>query len=73
MAEQTEHHRKPFEGMMNEEARAHARAAREEMRKSFEAMFPPGFAEHRRQARREFLMAFRSMIDDSLKRMDEKK
>jgi hypothetical protein len=73
MAETTERHHKPFEGVFSEEARTHAHAAREEMRQSFEAMFPPGFAEHRRQARREMLLAFRSMIDESLKRMEEKK
>ena len=73
MAEQTKHQHKPFEGTISEEARAHARAAREEMHKTFEALFPPEFAEHRRQARREMLLAFRSMIDELLKRMDEKK
>jgi len=73
MAETTERKHKPFEGAISEEARAHARAAREEMHKTFEALFPPEMAEHRREARREMLLAFRSMIDDSLKRMDEKK
>jgi len=73
MSETSERHHKPFEGGISEEARAHARAAREEMHKTFEALFPPEFAEHRRQARREMLLAFRSMIDDSIKRMDEKK
>jgi hypothetical protein len=73
MAEQTEHHHKPFEKAIPEEARAHARAAHDEMRKAFEAMFPSGVGEHGRQARREMLLAFRSMIDESIKRMDEKK
>jgi hypothetical protein len=73
MAESTERQRKPFEGAVSEEARAHARAAREEMRKSFEALFPPEFAEHRREAHKEFLLAARAMIDASLKRMEEKK
>ncbi len=73
MAETTERRHKPFEGAVSEEARAHARAAREEMRKSFEALFPPEFAEHRREAHREFLLAARAMIDASLKRMEERK
>jgi hypothetical protein len=73
MAEPTERHHKPFGEAIPEEARAHARAAHEEMRKAFEAVFPPGVGEHGRQARRELLLAFRSMIDESLKRMDEKK
>jgi hypothetical protein len=73
MAEQTERQHKPIEGAVSEEARAHARAAREEMRKTFEALFPPEFAEHRRQAHKEFLLAARAMIDASLKRMEERK
>jgi hypothetical protein len=73
MAEQTERQHKPFEGAVSEEARAHARTAREEMRKTFEALFPPEFAEHRRQAHKEFLLAARAMIDASLKRMEERK
>jgi hypothetical protein len=73
MAEPTERHHKPFEDAIPEEARAHAKAAHEEMRKAFEAMFPAGVGEHGRQARREMLLAFRSMIDESIKRMDEKK
>jgi hypothetical protein len=55
-----------------EETRAHFRAAREEMRKGIETLLPEGFLEHRRNARREMLLAWRSMIDDVLKRMDEK-
>jgi hypothetical protein len=73
MAESEKHTGKPFEGVIPEEARAHAKAAHEEMRKAFEAMFPTGVGEHGREARREILLAFRSMIDESLKRMDEKK
>jgi hypothetical protein len=73
MAEPTERHRKPIEDAIPEEARAHAKAAHEEMRKAFEAMFPQGVGEHGRQARRELLLAFRAMIDESLKRMEEKK
>jgi hypothetical protein len=73
MTESTEQNHKPFEGVISEEARTHAKAAHDEMRKAFEAMFPAGVGEHGRQARRELLLAFRSMIDESIKRMDEKK
>jgi hypothetical protein len=62
---------KHFEDLVPEEARAHMRAARDEMRKGFEAMFPPGVGEHRRAARREALLAARSMIDAMLKRFEE--
>jgi hypothetical protein len=68
-----EEFKKSFEGAIPAEAREHAKAARDEMRRSFEAMFPPGVSEHRREARREMLLAFRSLIDETLKRMDEKK
>jgi hypothetical protein len=68
-----EEFRKSVEGAIPAEAREHAKAARAEMRKSFEAMFPPGVSEHRREARREMLLAFRSLIDETLKRMDDKK
>jgi hypothetical protein len=73
MTEPTEQRQKHFEGVIPEEARTHARAARDELKKTFEAMFPPEVSEHGRQVRREMLMAFRSMIDESLKRMEEKK
>lgn len=63
---------KPIGGMMPEEARAHWKAAREELRDSFRALFPPEFVEHRRKARKEMLMAWRSMIDAALERMDER-
>ena len=62
---------KHFEDLVPEEARAHMRAARDEMRKGFEAMFQPGVGEHRRAARREALLAARSMIDAMLKRFEE--
>jgi hypothetical protein len=73
MTESTGPHHKPFGEAIPEEARAHAKAAHEEMKKAFEAMFPAGVGEHGRQARREMLLAFRSMIDEGIKRMDEKK
>jgi hypothetical protein len=64
--------RSHFEDDVPEEARRHARAAREEMRESLRAFLPPGFWEHRRKARKEMLLAWRSMIDAALERMDEK-
>ncbi len=56
-----------------EEARAHFRAAREELRKSVEALFPPEFIRHRRAAGREMLLAARSLIDHALKGLEETK
>ncbi|MEW6567793.1 MAG: hypothetical protein AB1449_06430 [Chloroflexota bacterium] len=56
-----------------DEARAHFKAAREEMRKSVEALFPPEFLAHRRAARREMLLAMRSLIDHALQHMEERK
>lgn len=53
-----------------EEARAHFRAARQEVRKSMEALFPPEFMHHRRAARREMLLAARSLIDHALERLE---
>lgn len=73
MTEKTANTRKPLEGKIPDETRAHYRAAREEFRKSVEGFFPPDFREHRRKARKEMLLAWRSMIDASLERMEEKK
>lgn len=53
-----------------EQARAHLRAARQELRKSIEALFPPEFVRHRRAARRELLLAARSLIDHALERLE---
>jgi hypothetical protein len=64
--------RRPFEDRVPEEARQHARAAREEMRESMKAFMPPEFWEHGRKARKEMLLAWRSMIDAALERMDKK-
>jgi len=71
MAEQTARQYKPFE-WIPEEAREHARAARQEVWKGLEEIFPPEFVEHHHKARREMLLAWRSMIDSALERMDEK-
>jgi hypothetical protein len=70
MAEKTT--RKPFEGKIPEEVRAHFKAARAEMRESVKGLLPPEFIEHRRNARKEMLLAFRSVIDSALKHMEEK-
>ncbi len=53
-----------------EEAREHAKAAREEARKTVESLLPAGFVEHRRAARREALLAVRSLINAALERVD---
>ncbi len=71
MAEKTATPRKPYKGKIPDEAREHARSAREEFRMSFEGLFPPEFREHHRKARKEMLLAWRSMIDASLDRMDK--
>ena len=71
MAEKTTRPR-PFEDVVPEEVREHARAAREELRESIKAFLPPEFLEHRRKARKEMLLAWRSMIDAALERMDRK-
>ena len=71
MAEQTTRKNKPFEGKIPEEAREHARAARQEMHACMEALFPPEFMEHHRKARKEILLACRSMIDTTISRMEE--
>ncbi|MBT3321320.1 MAG: hypothetical protein HN392_03445 [Anaerolineae bacterium] len=56
----------PFENIISDEAREHARAARKEMRKSVKALLPPKFVKHRRAARKEVLLAWRSMIDSAI-------
>lgn len=55
-----------------EEAREHARAARQEIRRSFEALFPPEFVQHRRAARKEMLLAARAMVDFAIDRLETK-
>lgn len=55
-----------------EEAREHAKTARQEMRKSIEALFPPEFIQHRRAARREMLMAARAMVDHAIEVLETK-
>jgi hypothetical protein len=49
-----------------EEARAHMRAAHENMHEVFESMIPEGVRENRRAARMEFLLGLRSMLDAAI-------
>ncbi len=72
MAEEKKSHRKPFEGMLPEEAREHAQAARRAWRQSIISLFPPEFIEQRRTARKEALLAVRSLIDTALERLETK-
>jgi hypothetical protein len=65
-------HRHPFDSVVNEEARQHMRAARDEMRQSVEALFPPGFIEHRRAARKEMLKAARSLLDSAIQHIEQR-
>lgn len=71
MAEKEKTHTTPFDKYFPEEARQHAKTARQEMRKGFEAFLPPEFVEHRRAAQKEMLMAARSVIDAALERIEE--
>ena len=64
--------RRRYKAEIPEEARQHARAAREEMRESMKSFLPPEFWEHGKNARKEMLLAWRSMIDAALERLDEK-
>ena len=64
--------RKSMKDKLPPEALDHMKAAREEMHKSMETILPPGFLEHRRTARKEMLMAFRTMIDEAIKKTEEK-
>ena len=64
----TGHH---FKRHIPEEARQHAKAAREEMHKSWEALLPPEFVAHRKAAHKEMLMAARSMIDAAIEHIEQ--
>lgn len=61
----------PFKKHIPEEARQHAKAAREEIRKSWETFLPPEFVSHRKAAHKEMLTAARSMIDAAIEHIDE--
>jgi hypothetical protein len=70
MTEQEPKPRRPWWNPIPEEARQHARAAREEMRQVVEAIVPKPILERERAARREALLALRSMIDHAIERLD---
>ncbi len=53
-----------------EEARTHARAAREEMRLTVEALLPRAVLERERAARREALVAVRNVIEAAIERLE---
>lgn len=53
-----------------EEAREHAKKAREEMRASIEALFPPEFIARRRAARKEMLLAAQAMINRAIEHLE---
>jgi len=74
MAEQSSDSRRPFPSVMPDEARTHARQARDELRKTVAALLPSlpeEFTRHRRNARREMLLAIRSLLDSAIERVDE--
>jgi hypothetical protein len=73
MAEEKKTKHRPFEGMLPEEAREHAQAARRAWRQSIVSLFPPEFIEQRRTARKEALMAVRSLIDSAIERLEPPK
>lgn len=65
----------PFEEKIPAEAREHMRTARDEMKKGLDVMMPEvmkEFRQHRKAAGKEVLLAWRSLIDDALKKMEEK-
>ena len=72
MTEKTARCNKPFENLISDETREHARSAQKEMRKSVKALLPPEFVAHRRKARKEVLMAFRGVIDSAIERTEER-
>jgi hypothetical protein len=49
-----------------EEARAHMRAAHENMHQVFESLLPEGVRENRSAARKEFLLGLRSLLDAAI-------
>ena len=71
MSKKTDRCNKPFENLITDETRKHARAARKEMRKSVKALLPPEFVAHRRKARKEVLMAWRSVLDSAIERTEK--
>jgi len=70
MAEHEKTNHKNFRDHIPEDAREHAKNAREEMRKSWATLVPPEFVTHRRKARREMLLAARELINHALDRLE---
>ena len=71
MAEHENKSHKHFRDHIPEDARAHAKNAREEMQKSWSTLMPPEFVAHRRKARREILLAARELINHALDRLED--
>ena len=69
MAEETKYEKKSH---IPEEAREHLKNARKEIRETIGSFLPPEYREHRDKVRKEVLLAWRAMIDEHLKRIDEK-
>jgi hypothetical protein len=63
---------KKWEKHIPEESREHFKKARAEMREAVKEILPEGFLEHRQTARREMLLAMRGMLDQVIKKLDEK-
>lgn len=70
MAEKEKNEHPRFRDAIPEEARQHAKNARDEMRKSWANMLPPEFINHRRRARMEMLLAARELINHALDRIE---
>ena len=70
MAEHENKSHKQFRDHIPEDAREHAKNAREEMQKSWASLVPPEFVAHRRRVRREMLLAARGLINHALDRLE---
>ena len=70
MAEHEKKSHKQFRDHIPEDAREHAKNAREEMQKSWATLVPPEFVAHRRKARREILLAARELLNHALDRLE---
>jgi len=70
MAETDNKEHRHFRDHIPEEARMHARNAREEMCKGWAAFFPPEYIARRRRARKEMLLAARELINHALDRLE---
>jgi hypothetical protein len=73
MTDQEKKGHRHFRDHIPEDARQHAKNAREEMRKSWATLLPPEFIAHRRKARQEMLLAARELINHALDRLEAHK